>query len=434
MSNWILLSSVLRSVLVLSACLAVPVVARAQDVTVVGTIYDASGNNGIGGALVQVVHESSGASARVVADGNGNYQLPPLRPGIYKIVAELKGFVPNDRRLEWLGGQKYIVNLQLFTPEQQARRPKPHLSALPANLVSPGRTADGQPNLEGSWSILRRLGGDSHSIEEGLDPTTAVLKQARGPGYDIRDHQGNVLVEPMRGKIPYQPWAEAKRQEHLAHDYAPSRWEHLDAETKCLLLGPTRETMVGTRIRQLPGYVLFLSPGRGTRIIPVDGRPHLPASVKLWNGDPRGHWEGDTLVVETTNNNDKTWFDSHGSFHSDALRVVERLTRIDADTLYYEATVEDPAVFTQVWKMALTWDRDPNPEQEWEDACYEGSERTARNILEAGRRAVADGVKGIHKHDESNVESSYAPARLRDTDVPTPSWSEPDESRKESPR
>jgi Carboxypeptidase regulatory-like domain len=435
MRSWILNCGTLRLALEIGVFLAQPVVGQAQDVMVVGTIYDASGNNGIRGATVQVVHESSGATARVVTDAEGNFQLPSLRPGVYKITAELKGLVPNDRRLEWLGGQKYIVNLQLYTPEQQARRPKPHLSALPANAFSPGRTPDGQPDLQGAWGIGRRLGGDSHSIEEGLDPTTAVLKQARGAGYDIRDHQGNVLVDPMRGKIPYQPWAEAKRLEHLANDYAPTKWEHLDAETRCLLMGPTRETMGGTRIRQLPGYVLFLSPGRATRIIPLDGRPHLPGSIKLWNGDSRGRWEGDTLVIETTNNNDKTWFDSHGSFHSDAMRVVERLTLVDTDTLYYEATIDDPTIFTQVWKMALTWDRDRNPEQEWEDACFEGSERTARNILEAGRRAAAAGLKGIHKHDEFNVESSYAPARLRDTDVPTPSWSEPDESsapRKES--
>jgi hypothetical protein len=228
----------------------------------------------------------------------------------------------------------------------------------------------------------------------------------------------------MRSSIPYQPWAVEKRLEQLAHDYAPTKWEHLDADTKCLLNGPTRGTMESTRIRQLAGYFLFLSPGRATRIIPLDGRPRLPANVKLWNGDSRGRWEGNTLVIETTNLNDKTWFDSHGSFHSDEMRLIERLTMIDADTMYYEATIDDPKVFTQTWKMAHTWDRNRNPEREWEDACFEGSERSARNILESGRRATALGFKGIHKHDETNVESSYAPARLLDSDVPTPKWSE----------
>ena len=89
-------------------------------------------------------------------------------------------------------------------------------------------------------------------------------------------------------------------------------------------------------------------------------------------------------------------------------------------------SLSDPKTFTQAWKMALTWDRSASPEREWEDACYEGAERTARNILEAGQRATALGIKGVHKHDELNVESSYAPARLLDSDVPTPSWSEPE--------
>jgi hypothetical protein len=404
----------------------IPAVAFGQEVLVTGTIYDGSGNQTVRGATIQVVHEASGITQRTVSDADGNYAFRKLRQGLYKISAELKGFVPADRRLEWLAGHKYIVNLQLFTPEQQARRRSPHLSALPATLVTPKRTSDGQPDFQGAWGIGRRIGGDSHSIEEGLDPTTGVIKQARGAGYDIRDHQANVLVDPMRGAIPYQPWALEKRLEHLTHDYAPTKWEHLDAETKCLLMGPTRETMGGTRIRQLPGYVLFLSPGRATRIIPLDDRPHLPAHVKLWNGDSRGRWEGNTLVIETTNLNDKTWFDSHGSFHSDEMRVVERLTMIDVDTMYYEATIDDPKVFTRRWKMALTWDRNRNPEREWEDSCFEGSERTSRNILEAGRRATALGIKGVHKHHETDVESSYAPTRLLDTDVPTPKWSEPD--------
>ena len=197
----------LRWAIMLAVVLACPVAGSAQDALVTGTIYDGAGNQAVAGVSVKVVHEASGATLSAVTDGDGNYRFPRLRPGRYTITAELKGFVPGDRRLEWLAGQKYIVNLQIYTPEQHARRPKPHLSALPANAITPNRTADGQPDLQGSWSILRRIGGDSHSIEEGLDPTTGVIKQARGAGYDVRDHQANVLVDPMRGAIPYQPWA-----------------------------------------------------------------------------------------------------------------------------------------------------------------------------------------------------------------------------------
>ena len=83
------------------------------------------------------------------------------------------------------------------------------------------------------------------------------------------------------------------------------------------------------------------------RTIPLDGRPHLAGNIKLYNGDSRGHWEGNTLVVDVTNFNDKVFLDSHGSFYSEALHVVERWTLVDANTLKYEATLEDPTVFTR---------------------------------------------------------------------------------------
>ena len=83
------------------------------------------------------------------------------------------------------------------------------------------------------------------------------------------------------------------------------------------------------------------------RIIPTDGRPHIPASIKLFQGDSVGHWEGDTLVVDTTNLSDRTWFDTVGNFHSDAEHVVERFTPVDSNTVKYEATVEDPKVLTK---------------------------------------------------------------------------------------
>ena len=115
-----------------SVIVMIPTISFAQDVLVTGTIYDGSGNQTIRGATIQVVHEASGVTQRTVSDADGNYAFTRLRQGLYTITAELKGFFPADRRLEWLAGNKYVVNLQLFTPEQQARRPKDHLSALPA--------------------------------------------------------------------------------------------------------------------------------------------------------------------------------------------------------------------------------------------------------------------------------------------------------------
>jgi hypothetical protein len=89
-----------------------------------------------------------------------------------------------------------------------------------------------------------------------------------------------------------------------------------------------------------------------TRTIPLDGGKHLE-DLDLWMGDSRGHWEGDTLVVEVADNVDQTWFDSAGDFHSDALKITERYTRTGPETLQYEATLEDPKVFTKPWKIKM---------------------------------------------------------------------------------
>jgi hypothetical protein len=120
------------------------------------------------------------------------------------------------------------------------------------------------------------------------------------------------------------------------------------------------------QIVQSPGAVsIFYDTGQGQgwhRTVPVDGSQHLPASMNLWWGDSRGHWEGNTLVVDVANFNDQTWFDKAGNFHSEALHVVERYTRTDASTITYEATIEDPNVFTRSWKIAvpLVLHREPN--------------------------------------------------------------------------
>ena len=88
------------------------------------------------------------------------------------------------------------------------------------------------------------------------------------------------------------------------------------------------------------------------RLIPTDGSPH-PGSIAFWNGDSRGRWEGDTLVVDVVGFNDETWFDRAGNFHSDALHVVERYTPVSPYHINYEVTIEDPKVFTRPWKMRM---------------------------------------------------------------------------------
>jgi hypothetical protein len=283
---------------------------------------------------------------------------------------------------------------------------KDHLSALPAKLVDPPRAPDGHPDFQGVWGIGRRKMGFTHSIEEGFDPTTALFH-----GWNIADVQLDLLTDPMRGKIPYQSWTESRRTQELIGHFEPTKRTDIEGWLRCLPAGTPRSTFGGTTIRQIPGYVLFLDASRSSRIIPIDRSPHPDPSLKLWAGDSRGHWEGNTLVIETTNNNDETEFDAHGTFHSDAMRVVERLTMVTADEMYYEATIDDPTVFTQPWKLALSWDRNKRPQKPWEDACYgEAAERNNVHQIAAGKRAWAAGVRGIHTHDPANITKSYAPA------------------------
>jgi hypothetical protein len=214
-------------------------------------------------------------------------------------------------------------------------------------------------------------------------------------------------VEPD-GKLPYQPWAAARRIEHLKNLFTPTKWAHLDPEDRCLVQGVPRSNYRGAlQILQTPRTVAILYEWtHAYRVIPIDGSPHPPGQVRLWNGDSRGRWEGDTLVVDVANFladpvefNMQPWFDSHGTFYSDALHVVERWTPVDASVIRYEATIEDPKVFTRPWQMTLTMNR--NREQGFEiieEACFEGDRNTPL-MVDVGRKAKAAGASGMHNHD-----------------------------------
>src|SRR5262245_20751514 len=203
---------------------------------------------------------------------------------------------------------------------------QPHLKALPPNAITPSQTAEGWPDIQGSWNIVNRIGGPQHSIEFGIDPEAVSIHDwnpaARG---------ASIVIDPPNGRIPYSAKALEKRTANLAGVYVPTKRSHLDPEVRCLLGGVPRGTLQGTEIRYASPYVAFVSIGRTsdqsfTRLIPMDGHPWPNEQLKLWRGISRGRFEGNTLVVETRNQIDKTWFDSHGSFHSDRMRVIERLT------------------------------------------------------------------------------------------------------------
>ena len=228
----------------------------------------------------------------------------------------------------------------------------------------PARTPDGQPDIRGYWEERNNI--TSYSIETGRDPSHTKMT---GQELDeIRSGKGRPIAEPADHMIPYQPWAKAVQQELIRNHMKPSKPEFLDPVVRGFLNGVPRINYAGPsslQIMQTPGYVVFqYEYHHAYRVIPIDGRPHLPSDIKLWMGDSRGHWEGNTLVVDVTNNNDQTWFDVIGDFHSDALHSIERWTFVDADHIDYSITLEDAKAFTMPMKMAFTFHR--NKEQGFE--------------------------------------------------------------------
>ena len=234
---------------------------------------------------------------------------------------------------------------------------------------SPPRTPDGQPDIQGFWANQgRRLA--TYNIE-AMDGASESHTRISGVQFDPQ----SLIVDPADGKIPYQPWARATRQEVFDHHNNLTKWEYVDPHTRCFLSGiPRMFYQGGFRIVQSPGYVVVLQEfNHAYRIIPLDGRPHLGETIKLWMGDSRGRWEGNTLVVDVSSNNDKTRFDVVGDFHSDAVHIVERYTFVASSTIKYEATFDDPKVYTRPWTMALTFGRNTDEGFELlEEACHEG--------------------------------------------------------------
>jgi hypothetical protein len=227
------------------------------------------------------------------------------------------------------------------------------------------RTTGGRPDLNGVWQALNTAHFDiqAHAARPALAlqppaPRTGVAGLARAthvalpaPAVRVLGAVGGVpagdgVVEG--DEIPYQPWAAAKRQENAAH------WLERDPEIKCYMPGIPRATYMPYPFQILQGtdkIVMAYEFAGATRTIHMDEVGDSPAPT--WMGWSRGRWDGDSLVVEVTDFNEDTWFDRAGNFHSDELHVTERYTPASADHLVYEATIEDPKVFTRPWKIRM---------------------------------------------------------------------------------
>ncbi len=237
--------------------------------------------------------------------------------------------------------------------------------ARTASAYTGPRTADRKPDLNGIWQVFGSAHWDleAHSASEGVPAGFSVVEG---------------------GAIPYQPSALAKRDENRRNQLMA------DPLRKCYMPGVPRATYLPFpfEITQTSNHILIAYEfAHATRTIFLDGTPHME-DLDFWMGDARGKWEGDTLVIDTVSLGDKTWFDEAGNFHSDALKVVERFTPMDATHINYEATIDDAKVFTRPWKMSLIIYR--RLEKNLELLDYECAEHVYEKLFK-GRGGKPDG-------------------------------------------
>ncbi len=275
------------------------------------------------------------------------------------------------------------------------------------STYTPPRTPDGQPDIQGYYN-----GTDTTSIEPsgflgygesktgartgaydgvwGADRPSQAAARTGAPAAPATPAAAAAAPRrPSRtdapdGTIPFQPWARAQKLEYIKGSVGDPRGapsiDVMDPVMRCLPAGVPRMPIGvyaynGVQFLQPAGHVVILSEWNHLyRIIPLDGRPHLSKNIKLWMGDSRGHWEGNTLVVDWTNSNGRPWMDQTGSFHSDAIHVVERFNIVDQHTMKYEASIEDAKVYTKPWKFYATYSRAEQADYElFEYACTEGN-------------------------------------------------------------
>ncbi|HLH32466.1 MAG TPA: hypothetical protein VKY31_14775 [Terriglobia bacterium] len=295
-------------------------------------------------------------------------------------------------------------------------------AAAQTKPYTPPKTPDGQPDLQGIWSTLTSVPLERPAnlgAKEFYTPEEMAAQAQRGARggqrgaaaaetgdlavhYDTsqfgldRSHatvatsnRTSLIVGP-EGRVPALLPEAQKRQAARAAYQREHQWDGPDSRPlaeRCIIWPSEGPPMLAPgynsnlQIVQGPGYVAILQEMiHDVRVIPTDGRPHLPSNIHLYFGDSRGHWEGNTLVVDTTNFTDKTAFRGSG----EKLHVVERFTRTSANSIKYEFTVDDPTAWAKPWSAEVNWVTEAGPIFEY--ACQEGNYGMANNL--SGARAT----------------------------------------------
>ena len=239
------------------------------------------------------------------------------------------------------------------------------------------RTKDGKPDFTGMWR------------PSGIGATFAW--EAHPAGFGTASEGPSIIGDPADGILPYQPWAVKERERRRRPESA-----YEENSAKCTITGMPRLLVYNFSMQQYPDKVVVFhaTSNIATRSVRFDNRPALPGSIRLWMGDPRGRWEGDTLVIETTNLNGEAWLNLGGDVMSDTMHITERYRMLNATTLSFEAVIDDPKVFTRPWTMKF-----PGPhvrvgtavvndqEFDFEDSCLEGNVDLVhfKNMYDAAR-------------------------------------------------
>ncbi len=261
-------------------------------------------------------------------------------------------------------------------------------------LERPAELADQGFFTEEEAAEVQQQALQRNSVDRRDGGATRDLARAYGEIWYIRNPVGNtrtsLVVDPPDGRIPPLTQAAGRIQAARIADLrennpgdSPSSWTGLRTYARCLSRAMPRLPQgynSGTLILQTPGWVVIEYEQLDTRFIPIDGRPHVHESIRQWNGDSRGHWDGDTLVVETKNFTDKQTF---RGIPKGTLHLTERFTRIDARTIDYEATLTDLTTWTKPWTFSLPWQKD-DEYVIYEYACHERN-YAMTNILQGAR-------------------------------------------------
>ena len=342
-----------------------------------------------------------------------------------------------DRFLRFVVGLTTLVSVAEGQVASQTARA--NSKAVTRTWTTP-RTPDGQPELQGVWSNNnatplerpKELAGRATLTDEevaamkkkahelfggkgdaafGDTVFLAVLANVQGTKTDFKstdggtgdyssiwtverdwDNRTSLVTDPPDGRIPPMTQdAQKRRQAALSALQLPAAGpEDRSLSERCITYGSPQLTegyQSYYQLVQTPTSVAIMTEMiHDARIIPLDGRPHAPATVRQWMGDSRGHWEGDTLIVDTTNYKPRAFM----SVSSDKLHVIERFSRSGLDTLKYEITIDDPAVWTKPWSLMIPLRRSQKPVLEY--ACHEGNEGLA-GILAGARAEEASAAK-----------------------------------------